>query len=193
MASISCGVPQGSILGPLLFLIYINDLPNTSDFECVLFADDTNLILSADRKDELIKKCNAELKKISNWFCSNKLTLHPDKTQFCIFNDKDSQSYNKQIDINGTKLGRVGRLEKETAAKFVGVMIDENLNWKEHIQYVTLKVRTNLFFLQQFKKLLPSRVKFCVYNALIKPYLEYACAVWGHKNIGQLFVLQKKL
>ena len=132
---ISCGVPQGSILGPLLFLVYVNDLATVSEHALtILFADDTNLIYNGKTYNELKILIKNDLSKISHWFKANKLALNESKTKYMIFHT----SYNKppfsfQIILNNIELERVEN------SKFLGVIIQENLMWNTHINYICNK------------------------------------------------------
>ena len=97
---VTCGVPQGSILGPLLFLIYINDLPLATEMLTLLFADDSNFLIHGKSLEEIIPKVNLEMKKICDWFRLNELSIHPEKTKFMIFNKKESSIKWEDITIN---------------------------------------------------------------------------------------------
>ena len=137
-----CGVPQGSVLEPLLFFIYINDICESSEiFKFFLFADDTNL-LYADKDLKMLETVvNAELKKVCEWLAINKLTLNISKSNFVIF-----QPYQKSLHFqpvikmfdNDTK--QYIPLECKEYVKYLGIIIDCNLNWKHHINYITLKI-----------------------------------------------------
>ena len=191
--TITCGVPQGSILGPLLFLLYINDLPRASQMNTILFADDTTLLTSAKTEQELITKTNRELDKVANWFQANGLTAHPEKTTFMVFNYQNSKALNNQICFSQTKLERIGEGEKEESVKFVGLLIDENLSWDKHKQYVHNKLQQQSYLISSNKKVLTRKTKTMLYNALIKPHMEYGLMAWGHTNMQAIFIKQKKI
>ena len=133
---ISCGVPQGSILGPLFFLLYINDINNASNLlNLILFADDTNVFMSHKDLNYLSDMLNLEMDKLSIWFKANKLSLNLKKTKFMVFKPRQKRSIcNIQISIDNQNIVEV----KET--NFLGVILDENLNWKSEISHVASKV-----------------------------------------------------
>ena len=136
-ANTMCGVPQGSILGSLFLLLYINNIINTSAiFQLILFADDTNVFVSHKDKDCLTNILNAELNKLSIWFRANRLSLNLKKTKFIVFKPCQKRTNQTiQLLINSQKIDQV----KETV--FLGVIMDENLNWKSEISHVANRKR----------------------------------------------------
>ena len=188
---ITCGVPQGSILGPLLFLIYVNDLATISKYAAtILFADDTNVIYTGKTYDDVSRIIQTDLKNLSNWFKCNKLALNETKTNYIIFhqiNKKPPDDFN--IILNDTHLERV----KYT--KFLGVLINENLKWKEHINYISSKVSRATGIIAKLKNCLPKSALFTIYNSLCISHLSYAITVWGSSptsSIDRLVKLHKK-
>ena len=135
LISIELGVPQGSILGPLLFLIYINDLPGASPLITKLFADDTCLLFSADSVAALQQIANTELSKIVNWMVSNKLTLNHSKSKFLIITKK-GRNASINIHINNHAIEQVDSIE------YLGITIDSKLSWNEHIKYLESTLST---------------------------------------------------
>ena len=134
LKNIKCGVPQGSILGPLLFLLYINDLPQVSEyFMPILFADDTNLFATGYNLNDIVSEINKEIANIYAWVKANKLSLNIDKTNFMLFTPKCVPRSIKDIFIDGNKIVEV------TETKFLGVIIDCKLNWSPHITYISKK------------------------------------------------------
>ena len=136
LQTIKCGVPQGSILGPLLFLFYINDLPNVSSIvKTILFADDTSLFYSDDNIHILNHTINNELLKFDCWMKANKLSVNIKKTNYVVF-----ESRQKRINTDLSLSFNDQLLKKEHVVKFLGVYIDENLSWSEHIAYICKKI-----------------------------------------------------
>ena len=129
---IECGVPQGSILGPLLFLLYINDLPNVIKFaKTILYADDTTLYVSGKNVVRLSDVINSEISILSDWFQANKLSLNEGKTNYMIFtNENQANRANHQITIHNKHVQLVHHF------KFLGIFIDEKLKWNEHIRVI---------------------------------------------------------
>jgi len=134
VSTLNIGVPQGSILGPLLFLIYINDIVNSSDgLSFVLFADDTTVYSTGKNLNDTIANMNNQLINISNWFTSNKLTLNVDKTQVMIFSRRKIPIPNTQVELKGQPVVYVAK------TKFLGVIVNRRLNWKDQISSVAGK------------------------------------------------------
>ena len=188
---VSCGVPQGSILGPLLFLIYVNDLATVSkDAVTVLFADDTNTIYRSKTYSELNKVINEDLPRISNWFKTNKLALNETKTKFIIFHTRhNNPPPTFQIILNNVELERV------EYTKFFGILIQENLSWGTHINYICEKVSRTVALLARLKHYLPKSVMMIIFNSLCLSHISYALSVWGAspKSImNRMVKLQKK-
>ena len=184
-----CGVPQGSILGPILFLIYINDLHQSTALFPIVFADDTNLFFNAPSVDECIAKINYEMANIVRWIRCNKLSLNIDKTNYIIFNRCRKPTAHPTIYIEGMTIKRV------LSIKFLGVIIDDKLSWREHVDYIRGKISRSIGVLYRARPLLSQQSLIKLYYAFIYPYLNYCVDVWGHCSQGvfrSLFVMQKK-
>ena len=154
LVKILAGVPQGSILGPLLFLIYINDLPNASNFRKFLFADDTSLHMSDKNLKDLEVRANEELAKVERWFRTNKMVLNSKKTKFILFGvPKSSKNVSFKLEIGGEYLSRVSEIGEEKFVKLVGVALDENLSFKYHLNRNSDKKQNTWFstmFIDQY-------------------------------------------
>jgi hypothetical protein len=191
---ITCGVPQGSILGPLFFLLYVNDLARSSDFfRFVLFADDTNLFASAKTKRELYKKVREELGLVSDWFACNKLTLNYKKTEYIDFGKPDNlPAKNLFLKIDGQILRKVDQ------CKFLGVLIDQDLSWRGHIRKVVTKLRQTMGLIGRARGFMDEAQILLLYNTMVLPHLQYCLINWGNfagdGNLGlmrEILTLQK--
>ena len=154
LRDISCGVPQGSILGPLLFIIYINDLLKASSLvEFLLFADDTSIFISGNCLHDLISTMNNELVGIDEWFRSNKLSLNMDKTNYILFRTRHKSSHcDNFLNLNGCSIRCVSSL------KFLGVVIDEHLDWSKHISFIESKISKNIGVIYRISKFVDKKI-----------------------------------
>ena len=191
---VKCGVPQGSILGPLLFLIYVNDMYlAVPKLNTVMFADDTNLFICGSDHKTLFKIMNEQLSLIDDWFAVNKLSLNIDKTKYTLF---CSRSLEEILPLKLPKL-LIGKREvnRTRYTKFLGVLIDENLSWDKQIKAVTSKISSQIGIISKGRKFLNNHAMKMLYFAFINPYLTYGNIVWGsvHKSkLEKLHTLQKR-
>jgi len=178
------GVPQGSVLGPLLFLIYINDIgfiPNLN-VKPKLFADDTNMFIRSQNLLDLQIKCQTAINKIYEWVLANRLTLNSDKTYYMIFSPTHAILPNSTLHLflNNQPLNQV------TSARYLGVTIDNNLDWKCHIQELCLCLRRYVGIFYKLSLDLPSHVLKTLYFALIYPRILYGIEVYANTYISYL-------
>ena len=173
-AILRCGVSQGSILGPLLFLIYINYLSTIADFATVrMYADDTNMTFTACSIPEL--QHDIDLQFLQNWLIANRLTLNVLKTEFMLVGSRQRVATPTQeldLSLNGISLKRVN------SSKCLGVEIDEFLTWDDHISSVSKKVSSGIGVLKKIKPFVPTYNLISVCQSIVEPYLDYCSVVW---------------
>ena len=175
---IKTGVPQGSILGPLLFILFINDITNATELILSLFADDTTAQAFLDSIDEAEQFINKELQKLSNWLNDNRLVAHPAKTTFMVF-FASKQSRKMNLFLNGTKLTQIGSNCETKTTKFLGLYIDDKLNWEHHIEKVQAKTRSIIHLLSSVKRSFPTNLKILLYKSLLLPHIIYCLPIYG--------------
>ena len=186
---VSSGVPQGSVLGPLLFLLYINDLPDcvSSQSTTRLFADDCLLYRKIQSQDDA-KKLQEDLDALQQWESDWLMTFNPQKCQTISVT-------NKRKPVNKTYSIHDQSLQKVSSAKYLGVHIQQNMNWNHHISMVTKKANSTRAFLQRNMSSCPRNVKVLCYKSLLRPVLEYGCEVWDpftKDNTRKLEMVQRR-
>ena len=191
--SIDYGVPQGSVLGPILFLLYINDIGNSTSITTPrLFADDTNIFIAHKDLNILQNKCMQALSELHSWIKANKLSLNIEKTNYSIFAPKSKQQLTScfKLDIDGIVIDRT------SCAKYLGVYIDETLNWKEHIKFVHNSILKYVGIFYKLRYKIPVDTLRKLYFATVYPRIIYGIEIYCNTNITflhDLMILNNKL
>ena len=188
--NVTIGVPQGSVLGPLLFLVYINDLPrSTTKLKSILFADDTTLYTSHENALNLANTLSEELLKVSKWLIDNCLTLNISKTYYVVFGLRYVPN-NASVSIGQHVL------DKQRNGKFLGVILDDKLTFKDHISHVTSKISKVSGILFKLKHSFPLEIIRKLYLTLLYPYLNYCILAWGSASqtlLNPILMIQKRI
>ena len=175
MKTIQHGVPQGSVLGPLLFLLYINDLHHCiRTSETYHFADDTHLLNLAETVWSLCGRVNSDLRVLVSWLNANKISLNASKTEYIIFrSNRRPLDTIPKIKISGK------HLVPSKTIKYLGVHLDEHLTWKQHVSFVANKLRRANGAISKLRHYLPLNQLVNVYHAIFSSHIRYACQTWG--------------
>lgn len=184
---IKFGVPQGSVLGPLLFILFINDIKHLrNDIDLNLFADDANIFCSDSTYEGVIDKCNRTMVEFDKWLKYNKLTLNVEKTHFVDFsNDKNKSNVTKNIIFRGINLN------ESSHTKYLGMTLQENLKWDKHVSQLINKLNTCIPLYYHIRDILPKSQKITIYNALTLSNIRYGIELYAAKNTNWTKSLQK--
>lgn len=188
---LSHGVPQGSILGPLLFNLYVNDLTNIdNNTTFIIYADDTSLFFKDCDLHKLVDKANSVLKLLHIWSIRNSLIINTSKTKSVLF-----RPINKPVNCDLSLVIGSESIRIEPIVKTLGVFFHENMLWKDQAEFVHAKLSRTVGILSRLRFLLPQKIKLLLYNSLFLSTLSYCYLVWGttsEKNLGRIYRLQKK-
>lgn len=201
---VTTGVPQGTILGPILFLIYLNKFTNSTDVNgCIIsYADDTAIVFHANTWSDVYILAEKELKKVQKWMCERLLSLNVNKTRFLTFTStRQDQPSIDSIPVHGVSCGGgVGCncpcICKSSNIKYLGIQLDENLKWKQHIEYIGKRLFSLLRKFYQVRDILSAKNLQLIYTSLAESLIRYCILIWGglfQEALKNLSILQKTL
>ena len=186
---VQAGVPQGSILGPVLFLLFINDLPQHVH-SCNLYADDTIIERSGDNLNDILRNTQSDIDNLTSWFSSNKLTLSVAKSCFMLIGSKRRISQLSVQESIGLTIGDTS-LSYNSSYKYLGLQIDSSLSWNEATTNVCKTLRSRLSALQRLSSLMPLTHINNLYYAFIQSHIDYCLSLWGYTSNENIAKVQR--
>ena len=172
------GVPQGSVLGPLLFIIFINDIPNSCSMSAALFADDAVFIVHKKSLKTLERNLNQNAKQLFNWLITNKLTLNFGKTKYMIFHNKHDQKSLKRIKKFKLNINKCC-IKQVSEFKYLGIIFDHKLKWQDHIESLCIKLSKAAGMIYKLKRVAPKSVIKMVYYSIVDSHIRYGITSYG--------------